>query len=394
MLFSLREELTYLTLYLLLSVVAKNVVKHPRVVSNVHVNKLPVQASRVIIDHTEKYVSVPPFNEQFPKFAPQPVSNFVWTASPWSNDFPRFQSAQPLRAIASMSTLDSDEWNPETSYHPWEAQFPKSNLHKHRRSKNRSERKHRHLVAEMFKYKKEHGPVNLRTWTTEMPKPVDNARSFSPWQEVDFAIACRIPLAKFIKAKNLKTLMASGQVPNKMMPKMYFKSVSPWTTEFPFMSEQTKRAEVEKLVADYKRASIRGTPFVMPSAPVFEQVLPVTARASLSGRPSVKLEGFFVPPPTSARAAVPAPMVVSDAPAKKFEAVPSGRASIKMPPGNLLFSSEKSPTAPLKATTFPAISPHHSKSHKRVSTKRMSTEEEAAALAAPFLNRFLMTGAL
>ena len=51
----------------------------------------------------------------------------------------------------------------------------------------------------------------------------------------------------------------------------------------------------------------------------------------------------------------------------------------------------KSPTAPIKAAAFPAISPMHKKHHDKRTSHRKSLDEEAHTLAEPFLsNRFIM----
>ena len=93
-----------------------------------------------------------------------------------------------------------------------------------RKSRNRSQRRRRHLEQAMKQYKAETGSMYNRPVGPEVHPERKNVKSFSPWQESEFANACNIPAFKFMKK----------------VPVVKHYSFSPWSDKFPVFKAPAK----------------------------------------------------------------------------------------------------------------------------------------------------------
>jgi len=150
----------------------------------------------------------------------------------------------------------------DVSFSPFDESFPRPS-HEKRKSRNRSNRHRRHLLAAMEQYKSEHGPMNERSVHVEKDE-TKQMKSYSPWQEEQFARACGIPFTKYMKAKNIPALRPF--------------SFSPWSDKFPVFKAASKQVTLPKGA------------LAMPSAPTatpFPAFSPLHKRVKATPRTSV-----------------------------------------------------------------------------------------------------------
>jgi len=402
-------------------VAKKYVTKHPRVVDRVRMNYVDVKPGRVLLDSEDKSIpSVSPFDAKFPVVKASPVSNFIWSVSPWSSDWPMKLHKLP----AAKKTILPSEESEEPSVSPFSDAFPRFAKNRKRLSKNRGQRKRRQLALAMNQYKKEHGPVALRTWETKAVKSDPNVKSYSPWQELEFAELCQIPLRQYFKVGVYRELRREREEARAKRIANAYKSYTPWDSRFPFISHESPkitemRASYTTLVNEYKRASASGTTFVKPHAfyPTPSGTAPILATDSrISSIPSTprgsKPSAAAIPKTIVSKEASPPGLSLIPSAALKaailtkqakdivlpkkggksvVDASESPKASPKQQASMAVAAAKvgyKSPTAPLQAVAFPAISPVNKKQKNQ--KRRSSLQQETEILAAPYIDRFVM----
>jgi len=228
-----------------------------RLVANARLNTLPAKPGRVITDHTFKFESYSPWDAKFPATPSlKPVSKGA--------KYDKNMINRPLfRKIIDRPApkLDDFEDPRDLSFSPFDDHFPKAPQEK-RKSRNRSQRRRRHMLAAMATYKSEHGHMDMRPVVIEEKN--GKFKSFSPWQEESFAKACGIPLHKFIKGRN--------------MPEMRPFSFSPWSDKFPVFKPIPQKVSLPKTTAKMPPP---------PTATPFPAFSPLHKRAKPAHRNSV-----------------------------------------------------------------------------------------------------------
>jgi len=150
----------------------------------------------------------------------------------------------------------------DISFSPFDEHFPKPSQEK-RKSRNRSQRRRRHLQAAMQQYKSEHGPMDKRPVEPEQVG-LKSFKSYSPWQEEQFGSTCNIPLYKFMKAKNIRPMRPF--------------SFSPFSDKFPVF-----KAAPQKVTLPKPKTSMPAPPTATP----FPAFSPLHKRAKAAHRNSV-----------------------------------------------------------------------------------------------------------
>jgi hypothetical protein len=214
----------------------------------------------VIADHSFKFESFSPWDSGFPssisKLQQVRVSN-TSAYNPNTIKLPQFRKIIERPAPALFEIEDSRE----VSFSPFDERFPKSPVMK-RKSRNHSKRNRRHLMMAMEQYKAEHGPMSSRP-IKPASNPEKQMKSYSPWQEEQFAKACGIPAYKFIKPKNMR----------RMRPF----SFSPWSENFPVFKSIPRQVSLPKMASMPER----------PIATPFPAFSPLHKRAKAAQRNSV-----------------------------------------------------------------------------------------------------------
>jgi len=218
-----------------------------RLVANARLELLPAKPGRVIADHSFKFDSYSPWDAKFPLTQPLPVvkpSSSNSKYNPNLINYPKFR-----KIIERPAPMLFDEFQDPrlVSYSPWDEHFPKSPVQK-RKSRNHSSRHRRHLHAAMEQYKAEHGPISERPVAPEVHEG-KKIKSYSPWQEEDFARVCNIPPFQFIKLKNRRPMRPF--------------SFSPWSDKFPVFKTVKRQVSLPKPQAGPARvpAPPTATPF-------------------------------------------------------------------------------------------------------------------------------------
>jgi hypothetical protein len=275
--------------------------------------KLPVKPAADIVQHdqrVESFVSITPFDSHFPSFPRTKERVVLFSVSPFDSRFPSFTST--ARAVFSRPrpVLDSDDKTMEiSSFSPFDARFD-TEFHRHRRSpqhrrtRNRSFIKKRRILAAVAQYRREVGPVSSRAlFDPEDRKihPVDpSIPSFSPWQEAEFAVHCKIPLPRFVHPKKLKavTLQAAAILKPRLLKtkKPRYISYSPFNPNFPSFSSKSAT------VLSKKPASAAAA--VIPAA-AFPAYSPM-AKQQAAVQPGFNLPPAAKAPPAPAAAAASA----------------------------------------------------------------------------------------
>jgi len=205
-----------------------------RLVSSIN-KVLPAKPS-VRKSHVDQ-LSVSPFDLRFPVTI---IKQKTYSVSPFD---PAFLFKKNLNAINPKPALTLDSNSPVDadyqSFSPFQTGFPFSHHHgQHRKTRNHSSIKKRKLQAAMKEYRRERGPAAERSLIKKNPSIIleGSVVSFSPWQSVEFCVACDLPLQKLVKdykkiqqAMNLKKKQQQAQ----QKPQIRFKSYSPFDANFP-----------------------------------------------------------------------------------------------------------------------------------------------------------------
>ena len=226
--------------------------------------KLPAKPSVEIVRHDQRLaasqlISVSPFDVSFPSFPQTKELVVLFSVSPLDSRFPSFRlprQSSPRQLPRPVSAESADQ--AVVSFSPFArefdqtvaaaSQFRRRVAPSHRRHRNRSAIKRRRLQAAMAQYRRERGPVQSRpVFDAETRKqrsqPVDpSIVSFSPWQEAEFAVHCKVPLPQFVHSRRLRAV--TKQVAAILKPKLLktkkprFISYSPFSPLFPNFSKQ------------------------------------------------------------------------------------------------------------------------------------------------------------
>lgn len=220
--------------------------------------KLPVKPSTAIVQHNkrvESFVSVSPFDARFPVLSCLHPRILLFSVSPWDARFPSFRSSR-VSVRQYRPLLDSDEKTLEfSSFSPFHELFPSRPNRRHR---NRASKRHR-LQAAIAQYRRERGPVAKRPlFNAEDRKyrPIDpSIVSYSPWQEVEFALLCGIALPNFVHSRKLKnaTIKAAEILKPKLMKtkKPRYLSYSPFNPLFPFAIAKNSGTVASTAIVSY-----------------------------------------------------------------------------------------------------------------------------------------------
>jgi len=263
--------------------------------------KLPIHISTTIIRHNQRvndFVSLSPFDSGFPVFTRTRQNCVLFSVSPFDAQFPAF-SARRIARPEIRPLLDSDDREVIKSFTPFDQQFPSASyVHRApgRRLRNKSAIKRRRMELAVAQYRRERGPVVERPLfdvTSRKTKAVDpSIVSFSPWQEAEFAVLCKIPLPKFVAAKNLKAAtVKAGQILKPKLLKLKkprYMSYSPFSPMFPNIG---KPAVAKKVVASSAN---------VPTAAAFPAYSPMAKQKT------EKTTGFNLPVATNAKEKTPA----------------------------------------------------------------------------------------
>lgn len=265
--------------------------------------KLPVQASAAITQHYQRvdhFLSVSPFDSRFPVLTRTRQTCVLFSVSPFDARFPA-SSAQRVARPEIRPLLDSDDREVIKSLTPFDPHFPSASyVHRApgRRLRNKSAIKRRRLDAAVAQYRRERGPVAERPVfdvTSRKAKSVDpSIVSFSPWQEAEFAVLCKIPLPKFVATKNLKAAtIKAGQIlkPRLMkVKKPRYVSYSPFSPMFPNIGKP----------ALAKKAVTSSAIVPVPATGAFPAYSPMAKQRT------EKAAGFNLPAATQAKDKTPA----------------------------------------------------------------------------------------
>jgi len=207
-----------------------------RLVSSIHQLVLPAKPN--VRKSQVELLSVSPFDSRFPVT----ISKQVITVSPFD---PAFLFKKNLNAITAKPALTLDSNSPVDldyqSFSPFQTGFPFSHHNgQHRKTRNRSSIKKRKLIAAMKEYRRERGPAAERSLIKKKPSVIleGSVVSFSPWQSVEFCLACDLPLQKLVKDyKKIQQAMIlkkkQQQAAAQQKPQIRFKSYSPFDARFP-----------------------------------------------------------------------------------------------------------------------------------------------------------------